>query len=237
MDDPIATALRHAQRELRTVVATNKARKQCLISIAIDRLGHQEYLDGRDSIDRNITAFYAKLQKKDSPKNAKKKKQKLHDAASSEHFNHLQNHVNHSSGSGHIGSSIPPSMLVPCPAALGLNPDNELKLHVSEQLRQLVQTRRLWVDTIGTVFEEMQRQKPGRIWGLPTDSVYKGVDEEVRAALIDVQDQEAKSTTVMAPAPSCSGQKGVGKILGNAHLPPDKGKAKEERGGDEMDVG
>ena len=27
VDDPIATALRHAQRELRTVVATNKARR------------------------------------------------------------------------------------------------------------------------------------------------------------------------------------------------------------------
>lgn len=228
--------MRHAQQELRTVVATNKARKQRLISIALDRLGYQEYLDGRDSIDRNITAFYAKLQKKDSPKNAKKKKQKLHDPAASEHPNHLQNHVNHSSGSGNSGLSVPPSILVPCPAALGLNPDDELKLHVSEQLQQLVHTRRLWVDTVGAVFDEKQRQQPGRIWGLMTESVYKGVDEEVRAALMEVQDQEAKSAAVMAPVPSSSGQKAARKIIGNAHLPPDKGKAKEERG-DEMDVG
>jgi len=33
VDDPIATALRQAQRELRTVVATNKARKERLAAI------------------------------------------------------------------------------------------------------------------------------------------------------------------------------------------------------------
>ncbi|KAJ3524687.1 hypothetical protein NM688_g8518 [Phlebia brevispora] len=43
VDDPIATALRHLQRELRTVVATNKARRARLAAIARDRLAYQEY--------------------------------------------------------------------------------------------------------------------------------------------------------------------------------------------------
>ena len=73
MDDPIATALREAQRELRKVAATNKARKARLVSIACDRLGYQEYLEVRDSIDRNITTLYHKLQRKDVPKVSKKK--------------------------------------------------------------------------------------------------------------------------------------------------------------------
>lgn len=162
MDDPIATAIRHAQRELRTVVATNKARKEQLVSVARDRLGYQEYLELRDSIDKNITNTYTKLQKKDVPKNGKKKKKPVDLSVE---------------GNGVLG--VPG----PCPAALGLNPDEENRLHISDQLKQLVETRRQWVDTVGAVFEEKQREHPGRIWGFPPESVYAGVDEEVQTAL------------------------------------------------------
>jgi transcriptional adapter 3 len=80
-DFTIATALREAQRELRKAVATNKARKARLVDIARDRLGYQEYLELRDSIDKNITNLYTKLQKKDTPKLSKKKKKSLQGAA------------------------------------------------------------------------------------------------------------------------------------------------------------
>ena len=73
MDDPIGTALRHAQTELRTVLATNKARRRRLAAIAKDRLAYQEYVDTRDSLDKAITNLYAKLQKRDGPKSNKKK--------------------------------------------------------------------------------------------------------------------------------------------------------------------
>ena len=76
MDDPIASALRQAQRELRAVVATNKARKARLLAIAKDRLGYQEYVEAREALDKNILALYSKLQKKDGPKVSKKKKGK-----------------------------------------------------------------------------------------------------------------------------------------------------------------
>ncbi|KAG5641148.1 hypothetical protein DXG03_005887 [Asterophora parasitica] len=162
VDDPIATALRHAQRELRTVVATNKARKERLVAIARDRLGYQEYLELRDSIDKNITTLYTKLQRKDVPKIAKKKK-------------------SHKSDPGDANGVV--AQPGPCPAALGLNTDDDMRLHINDQLKQLVETRRQWVDTVGAVFEEKQREQPGRIWGFPQESVYQGVDEEVRGIL------------------------------------------------------
>lgn len=165
MDDPIATALRHAQRELRTVYAANKLRRTRLADIARDRLGYQEYVDCRESLDKNITSMYTKLQKKDGPKANKKKKK-------STDFSGAPN-----------GVPTGLSALPPCPSALGLSPDEENHLHVPEQLRQLVQTRRDWVDNIGAIFEEKQQENPGRIWGLPNTSVFDGIDDEVRQDL------------------------------------------------------
>ncbi|KAJ7700809.1 histone acetyltransferases subunit 3-domain-containing protein [Mycena rosella] len=194
VDDPIATALRHAQRELRTVVATNKARKARLAGIARDRLGHQEYLELRDSIDRNIGTAYTKLQKKNEPKVSKKKK-KLGGEASA-------------AGTPVPGEAGPPPP-PPCPAALGLGPDEDNRLVVTEQLRQLVDTRRQWVDTVGGVFDLKQLERPGSMWGFPETSVYEGVEDEVRAMLLAQPDLDVERRN--------------------------KGKGKER--GDAMDVG
>jgi len=174
VDDPIATALREAQRELRKVVAINKARKARLISIACDRLGYQEYLEVRDSIDKNITTLYHKLQRKDAPKALKKKKKSP------------------PQGAAGGGDDTGPGLLPQCPAALGLMQDDENHLSVNEQLKQLVETRRQWVDSVGAVFDAKEREIPGRLYGLPKRSVYEGIEEEVRAMLeaplIDVND-------------------------------------------------
>lgn len=166
VDDPIASALRQSQEELRRVLATNKARKQRLVEIARDRLAHQEYMEARDSLDKNITTVYTKLQKKDAPKTIKKKKKGV------------------VSANDHAGSEPPqPSAPVPCPAALGLGPDADNNLVVPDTLRDLVRTRKQWVQTVGGVFDTKQKENPGRIWGLPPKSVFEGIDEEVRAAL------------------------------------------------------
>ncbi|PBK64589.1 hypothetical protein ARMSODRAFT_962122 [Armillaria solidipes] len=160
VDDPISTALRHAQRELRRVVATNKARKARLVDIARDRLGYQEYVELRESIDKNISNTYSKLQGKDMPKLGKKKKKSIDETNT--------------------------MALPPCPAALGLGPDERNHLVVTKQLKQLVGTRRQWVDTVGKVFEKKQEESPGRIWGVPKTSIYEGVEEEVQAALANM---------------------------------------------------
>lgn len=72
---------------------------------------------------------------------------------------------------------------LPCPAAMGFVQDEEQRLVVNDQLRHLMETRRQWVDTVGVVFEQKQKENPGRISGLPKESIYKGIEEEVEALL------------------------------------------------------
>ena len=167
MDDPIASALRQAQRELRAVVASNKARTARLLAVAKDRLGYQEYVEAREALDKNILALYSKLQKKDGPKVSKKKK-----------------------GKSEANGSVPPvpapastPTLGTWPASVGLGPDEENDLRVPEALAQLVTTRRQWVDGIGGMFDALEQELPGRVYGLPERSIYEGLDADVDALL------------------------------------------------------
>jgi transcriptional adapter 3 len=163
VDDPIATALRQAQAELREVVATNKARKARLLAIAKDRLGYQEYVEAREALDKNILALFTKLQKKDGPKVSKKKKAK----------------------SDTNGAPAPPSTppIGAWPSAAGLGPDDDFLLRLPDTLAQLVTTRRQWVDSVGGVFDSMEQEQPGRIYGLPERSIYEGLDADVDALM------------------------------------------------------
>ena len=111
-----------------------------LAAIAEDRLAYQEYVDSRDAIDKSITALYSKLQKKDGPKVNKKKKQKGVDAPN---------------GTPALTGT---AALPPCPAALGLSPDEHNMLQLPDQLNELVRTRQKWVDNVGGVFEEKERE-------------------------------------------------------------------------------
>jgi transcriptional adapter 3 len=234
VDDPIATALREAQRELRKVVATNKARKARLISIACDRLGYQEYLEVRDSIDKNITTLCHKLQRKDVPKVLKKKKKPLQGAAAA------------GSGGAGAGEDTGTGLLPQCPAALGLTQDDENHLSVNEQLMQLVETRRQWVDSVGAVFDAKERETPGRLYGLPKRSVFEGIEEEVRAMLaapsIDVNDFNSSINGTIASSSANGGrnQGGSSKISSNnsyGGVSLSNGKGKERARSDAMDIG
>lgn len=194
MDDPIASALREAQSELRRVVALNKARKARLIPIAKNRLSYQEYLEVRDSLDKNITNLYAKMQKKDAPKVNKKKKKPLQGAAAASAAAAAANngggsgggYGNGGNGGGMNGlnDEIPLHALPPCPAALGLTPDEDNRLTVHDQLTEMVRLRRQWVDEVGSVFDEMEMRTPGSAFGLPRESIYAGMEDEVQALLM-----------------------------------------------------
>ncbi|KAF5385649.1 hypothetical protein D9757_005486 [Collybiopsis confluens] len=148
-DDPIAAALRINQIELRRVAAINRLRKARYAKIAEDRLGWAEYHELRDTIDKNILNVYSKLQRvqktqKEAPKLGRKKKIKSEDGAS----------VNGVSGSNSATSSG--ETLPPCPAALGLGPDEENRLVVSDTLKHLVQVRRDWVKLGEALLDEKE---------------------------------------------------------------------------------
>lgn len=160
-DDAISTALRQCQRELRQVVATNKVRKARLVDIARDRLAYQEYVEARESIDKNILSTFSKLQKKEGPKSGKRKKK-----------------GDSGSVNGHNAGPPPPH-----PASTGLGPDDDGKLVVPDNLKSLVETRRGFVDLVGGFLEEKQKEAPGRCWGVPKESVFQGIDEEVKEML------------------------------------------------------
>ncbi|KAJ8093393.1 Transcriptional regulator [Marasmius tenuissimus] len=248
VDDPIATALRHAQAELRTVSATNRARKLRLAAIARDRLGYQEYLDGRDALDKNINLCYAKLQKRDSGqtkgrKKGKKDKDKERGDSVSLSLNGMSASVGGTPApnANGIDGEPPP----PCPAALGLGPDPETHhLVVTEQLKTLIDTRRKWVDEVGAVFDDMERKTPGRVWGIPQSSVFEGLEAEVQEILKERLGLLNKHEAENGPAVNGhSGVNGITKMDGivetgsakRSHF-GSKGKERQVRG-DEMDVG
>ena len=221
------------------MVALNKARKARLAAIARDRLAHQEYLELRDTVDKNICNLYAKLQKKDAPKLSKKKKKPLQGAAAAAHAAATAAVAASKSSTG--GSDEPmPNFLPPCPAALGLTPDEDNRLTVNEQLKQLVETRREWVDTVGSFFDEREKEYPGRIYGLPQESIYTGIEEEVEEALKKQRDKEQRppNNSVFTRGPGLNGSSVAG-VNGIKNKPSSGGsqKGKEKARGDAMDIG
>ncbi|KAH9992845.1 hypothetical protein BJV77DRAFT_1001398 [Russula vinacea] len=183
VDDPIASALRQAQLELRKVAR--------LLAIAKDRLGYQEYVEAREALDKNILALFTKLQKKDGPKVSKKKKAK-----------------------SETNGSVPPPPSTPpigaWPSAAGLGPDDENMLQIPDALAQLVATRRQWVDSIGGVFETMEQEQPGRIYGLPERSIYEGLDADIDALMGRTDSDDGIAGR------SASADKGKGRAVGEA---------------------
>ena len=206
MDDPIATALRQAQRELRTVFATNKVRRERLAAIARDRLVYQEYLDGRDALDKQISALYTKLQKKDAPKaNKKKKKPPTSDP--------------NGATNGLTANGIPP----PCPAALGLGPDEENKLVVPDQLRELVEARRQWGEVGEQLLKLKEESNPGRLLGFPKRSVFENMEEDVQREL-DRVGPPSKKESSLTPL----GGRGLGPSPRDVWTSKGKARAKDE---------
>ncbi|KAJ3921142.1 histone acetyltransferases subunit 3-domain-containing protein [Lentinula edodes] len=253
-DDPIATALRINQAELRRVSAINRLRKARYAEIARDRVAWAEYLELRESIDRNITNVYNKLQKmqkaqRDAPKLGRKKKFK------SEESTPVKG-VNGSNGNGSVNGDTPPLPL--CPAALGLGPDEDNQLVVSETLKQLVQTRRNWVKLGETLLDEkevMERPRRGRLVGFPKESIFKGIEEEVEELMRDwerhnVEREQAEgqakiptttnsrvgATTVPHSNDTSTSGSGL-KIHLNGHVQATYGKGKGKARDDQMDVG
>ena len=145
--------------------------------------------------------MYAKLQKKDTPKASKKKKQRPG-----------------ADGLVPNGAHADPGALPPCPAMLGLVADDEHVLAVAEPLEKLVRTRRQWVDQVGNVFDQKQQEEPGRIWGFPERSLFEGIEEEVRREVGSTRwgavPSDTQSAGGSAAGSSAGGQNGVqGKLV------------------------
>lgn len=59
-DDEVAQRLRFLQAELREVMIANGAKKACLLQIAEDHMGYQEFATIRDDLDSQVTQAFSK---------------------------------------------------------------------------------------------------------------------------------------------------------------------------------
>lgn len=140
-------------------MAINQARKARLLEIAQDRVAYQEFLDSKESIERNILGSFAKLQKpgkKDGSggggggSSSKKKK-----------------------SSAQAKADEGP---LPHPAVAGLSLALDGHLHVPGHLKTFVDVRNDFVRAFGAALDQREREVPGSVYGLPPASVYAGLD-------------------------------------------------------------
>ena len=127
----------------------NHARKARLLEIATDRVAYQEYLDNKESIERNLCAAFAKLQKPRAPPPPSSHKKKKAQAKNDE-----------------------PVGPQPHPAVSGLTLTTDGHLHVPQPVKKLVDVRTRWTEVVGRQLEAKERDAPGTYWGLPPSSVY-----------------------------------------------------------------
>ena len=160
-EDQVLAELRRCQRLLRSQMLLNKARRIRLLSIAQDRLAYQEYIDTRDVLDRQISTIYSRLQKRDNGKVAGLKKKRK-------------------PGSAALLEEKEKEKEKPSPASLGLGVDESGKLFVNDPLMHVVKLRRQWVDVVGQALVKKQEEQPGRLWGIPSSSVFEGIEEDVK---------------------------------------------------------
>jgi transcriptional adapter 3 len=125
-------------------------------------MAYQEYVETREVMDRQINTVYSRLQKRDSVKSIPAKKRKKPGSAALMEDKDKE-------------KDKPSS-----PATIGLGPDPSGKLVVSEQLKQAVHLRRQWVDLVGGALVKKQEEQPGRLWGLPSKSIYEGLEEDIK---------------------------------------------------------
>lgn len=154
-DDQLVSELRTCQRLLRDQMAINQARKARLLEIAQDRVAYQEFVDSKESIERNILAAFAKLQKpakKDASSSVNKKKK-------------------HSSSATKVDEGP-----LPHPAVAGLPLTTDGQLVVPQQLKTYVDVRNDFVRAFGAALDQREREVPGSVYGLPRSSVYAGLD-------------------------------------------------------------
>ncbi|KAF8528173.1 histone acetyltransferases subunit 3-domain-containing protein [Hysterangium stoloniferum] len=158
-DDPLAAELRQCQRELRTQIAVNKARRQRLSEIAKARLARNEFEEHEAALERSILSKYNQLQRRDMPKPPKKKKK--------------------SGGAGGGAHVVPDGPFVPPPhihsAAWGLEVGEDGELGVDEELNNMIVTRQKFVGLVKPCLDVKERERPGTLYGSPKESIYKDV--------------------------------------------------------------
>lgn len=156
----------------------NEARKRRLLAVAEMRLSFADYEDIKEGMERNISNMFSKLGNAGAPKVTKKKKKEKEKVAAAAAVNAATGEPAGISGLGLVGMDgnlqIPPEIFEP------------------------VTILRRWKGAVGAKFEEIERENPGLVWGMPRKSIYEGLEEEIA----ETQKAAGSSFTVGSKAAS-----------------------------------
>ncbi|KZO90388.1 hypothetical protein CALVIDRAFT_542713 [Calocera viscosa TUFC12733] len=170
-DDSLLAELRQCQKLLKDQMSLNAARKYRLLKRCEDRLAYQDYVHQLERMDEQILSEYQKLTKK-AAQEAKKSRQASASSAGVHKANGKERErgerASTAASASHSPSVDPRSSAAP-----------EVKRPtVPAELLHAVRIRQRLVDELGSVFEQGERECPGRFWGLPEQSLYRGITVE-----------------------------------------------------------
>jgi transcriptional adapter 3 len=152
-DDEISASLRACQRQLRDQMEINEARKARLAEVVRDRMAYQEYEGLRDSVEKEIEAGWAKLQRAVKRKAAKAKERGSNTVAA-----------------GTPSAATPTSAAAPANGVVTRGAEKEQqRVPVSDSIVSALEKRRRFVDSLAPLFDDAE---PGRFRGFPTESIY-----------------------------------------------------------------
>ncbi|EJU05837.1 hypothetical protein DACRYDRAFT_113871 [Dacryopinax primogenitus] len=176
-DDSILAELRQCQKLLKDQMALNAARKYRLLKRCEDRLAYQDYVHQLERMDEQILSEWQKLSKKTTA-DAKKGNSSGHTRQPSTSSVSKTKPTGTNGISKARSQSVSQSPVDPRSTSAAPGEGQSKRPLVPPELLHVVRIRQRLVDELGTVFEQGERECPGRFWGLPEESLYKGISVE-----------------------------------------------------------
>jgi transcriptional adapter 3 len=137
----------------------NEGRKKRLLAISELRLSYADYEDVKEGMERSVSNMFSKLGSVGAPKVTKKKKKEKEKVAAAAAVNPATGEPAGISGLGLVGM--------------------DGNLQIPPEIYEPVTVLRRWKGMVGSRFEEIERESPGLVWGLPKKSIYEGLEEEI----------------------------------------------------------
>lgn len=131
------------------------------MAVAELRLSHADYDEVKEGMERNIASMFSRLGSAGAPKVTKKKKKEKEKVAAAASVNTSTGEPAGITGLGLVGM--------------------DGYLQIPNEIYEPVSVLRQWKAEIGAKFDLLERESPGLIKGLPKESIYKGIEEEIAA--------------------------------------------------------
>ena len=129
------------------------------MGVAELRLSYADYDEVKEGMERNISTMFSRLGSAGAPKVTKKKKKEKEKVAAAAAVNPSTGEPAGISGLGLVGM--------------------DGYLQIPNEIYEPVSVLRQWKAEIGSKFDLLERESAGLIKGLPKQSIYAGLEEEI----------------------------------------------------------